>query len=194
MQSIFQNIYNHPLLSEQDIGDIVRLHKQVNFNKGDIFLKSGCIASEYYLLETGLVRAFVLNYNEDEITTGFFTDGEIVIAPPSLFQRIPSQEVLQAVTDCIAWKIVFEDFQQLYHNLPGFREWGRLWFSQQLFSLKQRSLDMITETATNRYLKLIKEKPQVIQNVPLKQIATYLGVTDTSLSRIRKDIVKTTGH
>lgn len=194
MQSIFQNIYKHPLLPEADLQSIMHLHKQVNFNKGDIILRSGCIANEYYLLETGLVRAFVINYNEDEITTGFFTDGEIIISPPSLFQRIPSQETLQAVTDCIAWKIVFDDFQQLYHNLPGFREWGRLWFSQQLFSLKQRSLDMITETATNRYLKLIKEKPQVIQNVPLKQIATYLGVTDTSLSRIRKDIVKTTGN
>jgi CRP-like cAMP-binding protein len=194
MQSIFQNIYKHPLLPESDLQSIMHLHKQVNFNKGDIILRSGCIANEYYLLEMGLVRAFVINYNEDEITTGFFTDGEIIISPPSLFQRIPSQETLQAVTDCIAWKIVFDDFQQLYHNLPGFREWGRLWFSQQLFSLKQRSLDMITETATNRYLKLIKEKPQVIQNVPLKQIATYLGVTDTSLSRIRKDIVKTTGN
>lgn len=194
MQSIFQSIYKHPLLPEADLQSIMHLHKQVNFNKGDIILRSGCIANEYYLLETGLVRAFVINYNEDEITTGFFTDGEIIISPPSLFQRIPSQETLQAVTDCIAWKIVFDDFQQLYHNLPGFREWGRLWFSQQLFSLKQRSLDMITETATNRYLKLIKEKPQVIQNVPLKQIATYLGVTDTSLSRIRKDIVKTTGN
>lgn len=194
MQSIFQNIYKHPLLPEPDLQSIMHLHKQVNFNKGDIILRSGCIANEYYLLEMGLVRAFVINYNEDEITTGFFTDGEIIISPPSLFQRTPSQETLQAVTDCIAWKIVFDDFQQLYHNLPGFREWGRLWFSQQLFSLKQRSLDMITETATNRYLKLIKEKPQVIQNVPLKQIATYLGVTDTSLSRIRKDIVKTTGN
>ncbi|MFT4153711.1 hypothetical protein [Parafilimonas sp.] len=52
---------------------------------------------------------------------------------------------------------------------------------------------MITETATHHYIRLIKEKPQIIQNVPLKQIATYLGVTDTSLSRIRKEIVKTSG-
>ncbi|MCH5596713.1 cyclic nucleotide-binding domain-containing protein [Niabella ginsengisoli] len=52
---------------------------------------------------------------------------------------------------------------------------------------------MITETATTRYLKLINEKPQIIQHVPLKQIASYLGVTDTSLSRIRKEIVKSPG-
>ncbi|MDO5524244.1 MAG: cyclic nucleotide-binding protein, partial [Bacteroidia bacterium] len=59
----------------------------------------------------------------------------------------------------------------------------------ELFRFKQRSIEMIAESATERYLKLIKEKPQVIRQAPLKYIATYLGVTDTSLSRIRKEIV-----
>ncbi len=60
-------------------------------------------------------------------------------------------------------------------------EWGRAWMSEQLFESKHRAVEMITENATTRYLKLIKEKPQVIRQAPLKQIASYLGVTDTSL-------------
>ena len=71
-----------------------------------------------------------------------------------------------------------------------FKEWGRLWFTFQLFSLKQRTVNMLTETATQRYLTLLKNKPQIIQNAALKQIASYLGITDTSLSRIRKEITK----
>ena len=188
METIFKHIYQHPLLSADDLQAIAAVHEQVLITKGDTFFKEGSIANEYYILEKGLVRAFVHNYNNDEITTDFFTDNDLVIVPTSLFQRIASQENLQALTDCVLWKIAFNDFQQLFHRMPGFVEWGRLWFTTQLFAVKQRSLDMIRETATARYLKLLQQKPQIIQHAPLKQIASYLGVTDTSLSRIRKDI------
>ena len=188
MEAIFRNVYRHPLLSAEDLQSIASIHQQVTFSKGNVFFKEGYVADEYYILEKGLIRAFVHNYNGDEITTDFFTDSDIVIVPTSLFQRIPSLENLQALTDCILWKISFDDFQQLFHRMPGFVEWGRLWFTTQLFAVKQRSLDMIRETATTRYLKLLQQKPQIIQHAPLKQIASYLGVTDTSLSRIRKDI------
>ncbi|MFT3747518.1 MAG: Crp/Fnr family transcriptional regulator [Agriterribacter sp.] len=188
MDTLFKTIYQHPLLSAEDLEAIAAIHQQVTFAKGDIILKEGRVADEYYILQHGLIRAFVYNYNGDEITTDFFTDNDLVIVPTSLFQRTPSQESLQALTDCVLWKIEFNDFQQLFHRLPGFIEWGRLWFTTQLFVVKQRSLDMIMETATTRYLKLLQQKPQIIQHAPLKQIASYLGVTDTSLSRIRKDI------
>lgn len=190
MDKIFSEIYQHFLLTEEDLETIASKHEKLNFEKGRIFLSEGEVMNEYYLLESGLVRAFVYDFDNNEITTEFFVENDIVIVPTSLFQRTGSQENLQAITDCIVRKISFEDFQTLFHSIPGFSEWGRLWFTFQLFSLKQRSLDMITETATNRYLKLLKEKPQIIQNAPLKQIASYLGITDSSLSRIRKDLVK----
>lgn len=188
MDTLFKTIYRHPLLLAEDLEAIAGIHQRITITKGDVFFKEGCVANEYYILEKGLIRAFVFNYNGDEITTDFFTDNELVIVPVSLFQRTPSQENLQALTDCDLWKIDFNDFQRLFHSMPGFVEWGRLWFTTQLFVVKQRSLDMIRETATARYLKLLEQKPQIIQHAPLKQIASYLGVTDTSLSRIRKDI------
>lgn len=191
MHPIFKRTYAHPLLSEKDLETLAAAHEPIRVSKGTILLKEAKIANEYYILETGLIKAFVRNYNNDEITTEYFTSNELVIAPASLFQRIPSQETLESVTDAVLWKIGFEAFQQLYHALPGFREWGRVWFSQQLFAVKQRSLDMVTQSATSRYLKLVQQKPEIVQQVPLKQIASYLGVTDTSLSRIRKEIVKT---
>ncbi len=190
MSDIFQSVYQHPLFLAEDIKVIAKAHQKIEIAKGSFLLKEGEIANEYFLLEKGLVRAFVHDYNNNEITTEFFVENEIVIVPASLFQRNPSQENLQAVTDCVLWKISFENFQHLFHSVSGFSEWGRLWFTTQVFSLKQKSLDIVTETATNRYLKLFKEKPQIIQNAPLKQIASFLGITDTSLSRIRKDLLK----
>ncbi len=190
MTDIFKAVYQHPLLSHADLKEIALRHTREELEKGAVLLKQGRIADEYYLLESGLIRSYVHDYDGNEITTDFFVENEIVIVPTSLFQRVPSQETVLAVTDAVMWKIGFQDFQELFHSIPGFTEWGRLWFTYQLFAMKQRSLEMITVTATNRYLKLMKEKPEIMQHVPLKQIASYLGITDTSLSRIRKEITQ----
>ncbi|SKC04178.1 cAMP-binding domain of CRP or a regulatory subunit of cAMP-dependent protein kinases [Soonwooa buanensis] len=187
---IFQNTYQHFLLSEEDINQIASFHKKRSFVKDELILAKDQVLESYYLLEKGVVRAFVNDMDNNDITTEFFIDGDIVIIPSSLFQQIPSQESLQAVTDCEVWEIKYDDFQEVFRSIPSFAEWGRLWFTYQLFTLKQRSLDMITISATNRYLKLSKEKPQILQTVPLKFIASFLGITDTSLSRIRKEIVR----
>ena len=187
---IFQNTYQHFLLSEEDVNEIASFHKKRTFAKDELILAKDQVLESYYLLEKGVVRAFVNDMDNNDITTEFFIDGDIVIIPSSLFQQIPSQESLQAITDCEVWEIKYDDFQEVFRSIPGFAEWGRLWFTYQLFTLKQRSLDMITISATSRYLKLSKEKPQILQTVPLKFIASFLGITDTSLSRIRKEIVR----
>lgn len=185
-----QSIYQHPLFSANDLEKIFDVHNRMTFPKGYFLLTQNDIAKEYYILEEGLVRAFVLDYDNNEITTEFFIENEIVIIPNSLFQNNPSIENLQAVTDLTVWKIEYADFQHLFHEIDGFREWGRIWFSNQLFAMKKRSVDMITESASTRYLKLLEEKPVIMKHAPLKQIASYLGITDTSLSRIRKEIIK----
>lgn len=180
--------YQHPLLSLDDLEQIFSLHRKLHLEKGEFVLKEGEIANGYMILETGLIRSYVDDYKGNDITTDFFSKGDVVIEVLSLFQRVESQENIQALTDCVAWEIDFEDFQNLYHSLPGFSEWGRLWMTGRLFHLKQKSLEMVTVSAKERYLNLIKEKPQVVLKSPLKYIATYLGITDTSLSRIRKEI------
>ena len=188
MHDSLKYIYSHFLLSTENVEEIIAAHDEVHVTKGSFLLNEGETANEYFILEKGLVRAFVIDTDGNEITTEFFTENEIVIIPTSLFQKIPSQENLQTITDCTLWKISYDGFQRLFHQLEGLREWGRVWFSFQLFTMKQRSLDMITQSASERYLKLMKEKPAIIHHAPLKQIASYLGITDTSLSRIRKEL------
>ncbi|MGV8915378.1 MAG: Crp/Fnr family transcriptional regulator [Kaistella sp.] len=189
MVAALQHIYQHPAFSDADLGKIFGAHKEIRISKGEFLLKENEVATEYYILEKGLVRAFVHDLDHNEITTEFFTENEIVIIPSSLFQKIPALENVQSITDSVLWKISYDDFQELFHEIQGLREWGRAWFSYQLFTMKRRSLEMITQTASERYLGLLEEKTQIIQFAPLKQIASYLGITDTSLSRIRKEIV-----
>jgi CRP/FNR family transcriptional regulator, anaerobic regulatory protein len=186
--NFFQSIYSHPQIKKGDLSEIIGAHQKINFSKGLFFLESGKMANEYYLIETGLLRAYVYDFNGKEITTDFHSINEISIEVTSLFQRIPAKENIVALTNGIVWKIEFEKFQELFHKIEGFREWGRAWMAAQLFISKQRSIEMLTKSATERYRSLIKDKPEIVQHAPIKHIASYLGITDTSLSRIRKEI------
>jgi CRP/FNR family transcriptional regulator, anaerobic regulatory protein len=183
-----QEIYNHPLLSSNNLQQLAKAHTKVSFSKGDLVLKEGQVANEYYCLEHGIMRSFAVSSEGHEITTGLHTHGELIIEVASIFLKVPTKENIQALTDCVCWKLDFEKFQELFHTILGFTEWGRNWFSTALFLSKQRSLSMITDSATDRYLHLLNEKPEIVQQVPLKYIASYLGITDTSLSRIRKEL------
>ncbi len=189
-QKTLHNVYQHPLLTDKDLAIINALHKRVVYNKGDFYLRKGESPHSYLILQKGLMRSFVFDYDGNEITTHFFTEQEVVIEVLSLFKHAASEESIQALTECVCWEIDFEAFEKLFHTIPGLSEWGRAWFSEELSRFKQRSVQMITQRASERYMKLLKEKPQIIRQAPLKQIATYLGITDTSLSRIRKELSK----
>ncbi|MEJ5049422.1 Crp/Fnr family transcriptional regulator [Chryseobacterium culicis] len=181
--------YDFPFFFKEELEEIFQAHEKRSFQKGDFILEEGKTANEYYILESGLARSYVNDFNGNEVTTHFFTENEVIIEVLSMFQRIPSQENIVCITDCECLRLDYDTFQELFHKIPNLREWGRSWMSQELFAYKQRSVEMFTLSATKRYLNLLEQKPKVIQFAPLKQIASYLGVTDTSLSRIRKEIV-----
>lgn len=76
------------------------------------------------IMESGLMRSFAYDYKGNDITTDFFCNHEIIIDVLSLFKRIPTSENIQALTDCECWQIDFEIFQELFHSISGFSEWG----------------------------------------------------------------------
>jgi CRP-like cAMP-binding protein len=153
-------------------------------------LKEGTVSNEYMVLESGFLRAFTHDVEGNEVTTGFFAPGAVVIEVASFFHRTPSRENIQALTDSKGWVITFEKLNGLFHAYPAFREFGRSVLVKGFASLKERMLSMINETAEQRYLALLQKNPAIFQQAPLKHIASYLGITDTSLSRIRKEVTK----
>ena len=185
---LFRRVYDYPGRRESELAEIAAAHRAVRFGREEIVLRHGSRANAYYLLSDGLARAYVHDYNGREVTTDFFLPGQVMIEVSSLFQRIPTRTNLQALTEVTGYGIDFEVFQQLYHRFEGFSEWGRAWMSEQLFREKQRRVDMLTISATDRYRALVDDQPQVLAQAHLKHVASYLGVTDSSLSRIRKEI------
>lgn len=188
MIPIITQCYQNEHLSAADYELISQKHHLVTFEKGAFILEHSQSLNAYYILLDGCVHSFANNSNGNSTTIYLFTPHEVVIDVNALFQRKQTVENWQCLTKCTLLQISFEDFQELYHSLYGFREWGRTWMANELFQLKERSIAMRTHSAKERYEELLKNKPYIFSLVPLKLIASYLGITDTSLSRIRKEL------
>jgi len=188
-RELLETRFSNANLSRAERERVISAFNRVSFKKNAFIFKEGQILNEYYYLEEGFIRSFTYDSDEREVTTNFFSEPEIVMDWTSFMLRKPTQEYFQAITDCTCWSLSFNVFQQLFNSIKGFRESGRNQFASSYYELKQNHLSMISHTAKERYLLLLKEKPDIIHKAPLKYIATYLGITDTSLSRIRKEIL-----
>lgn len=160
----------------------------IEFSKDEILLKENRINKDTFVLESGYVRSYTFNQNGEEVTTNIFSAPCFVNDFLSFFKQQPTTENYQCLTHCKLWTMSYEKVQTLFHTYPEFREFGRMMLVTNYSILHNRMLGMIKDTAENRYLKLMKNHPDIFQNVPLKIIASYLGITDTSLSRIRREI------
>lgn len=157
-------------------------------DKNQLILKENQVSTKNFFLESGYIRSYVIDNDGNEVTTNIFSAPCFVNDVLSFFKQQPTHENFQTLTPCTIWSMSYEEVQKNFHTIPEFREFGRMMLVTNFAKLQSRMLGMIKGTAEMRYLTLMKEHPEVFQNVPLKIIASYLGITDTSLSRIRKEI------
>ena len=125
---------------------------------------------------------------ENDLTFGFVFKGSFVSAYDSFLQQSLSGYAIQALSDTTLWSISYENLQDVYQHTDIGNLVGRK-ASEELFLLKtKRELSLLKESAEQRYLNLFEERPEVIRELPLKYIASYIGVTPQALSRIRRRI------
>ena len=175
-------------IADNIVSSITERFEQRFLNKNDFLLKEGKISDDYTFLEAGYIRAFTYDTEGNEVTTNIYSNNSIVFEPASFIKRKPTTENFQTLTDCTTWTLKYDTFQMLFHSIPQFREFAREVLVNVFITFKERTLAMINLTAEQRYINLLKTRPDIFQNVSLKYLASYLGITDTSLSRIRKEI------
>jgi len=189
-QSLINFLQHTGLVSTQKATEISDSFTGKEMIKGDLFLREGKISNEYLFLENGFMRSFAHDTDGNDITTNFYAGGQVVFEVSSFFNRTMSRENIQALTPCTGWCITYDELNRLFHSMPEFRDFGRHILVKGFSALKVRMLSLITETAEQRYESLLKTNPEIFQYAPLKLVASYLGITDTSLSRIRKEFAK----
>lgn len=119
---IFQRVYGNGLVKGKDYEAFCKAHIKVKIAKGVLLLKAGRVAREFYLVENGVFRSYLYDYDGNEVTTEFYSQNDIMIESFSLFHRMASKENFQAVSEGTVWKIAYTDFEQFLHKIEGLRE------------------------------------------------------------------------
>lgn len=155
--------------------------------KKSVFLKLNEIENHISFIESGVVRLYIPKENtEKEITFGFSFKDQFISAYDSFLTRQPSAYELEALTETTLLSITYDDLQDVYKTTEIGNLIGRL-AAERLFLIKsKREQHLLNLTAEERYLKLFKERPELIRIIPLKYISSYIGVTAQALSRIRR--------
>ena len=168
---------------------ISKLHRRI-ITKKSVFIKVNQIENHISFIESGIVRLFIPKDNpEKEITFGFSFKNQFVSAYDSFLTQSPSNYQLQALTETVMLSISYKDLQSVYKSTQIGNLIGRL-TAEDLFLIKsKREQNLLNLNAEQRYLKLFKERPELLKSVPLKYISSYIGVTAQALSRIRKRLV-----
>ncbi len=157
------------------------------FKKKSTLVKLGGIENHMSFLSEGIVRYFIPK-EESDLTFGFLFENEFVTAYDSFITQTPSQYQIETLTNAIMWRISFEDLHDIYEKTESGNFIGRR-MAENMFLIKsKREISLLSKTAEERYTDLFRERPNLIKQIPLKYIASYIGVTPQALSRIRKRI------
>lgn len=174
-------------LQEPEWEFIARHFRRKVYPKNEIITRKGNVETFLSFIESGYVRFYIPD-EEYGYTFNFSFEKEFTCAYDSFLTQAPSEYEMQALTETVVWQISYNDLQKIYSQTSVGNYLGRF-ASEKLFLTKsKRELSLLTLTAKERYLKLFSEQPEVIKLIPLKYIASYIGITPQALSRIRRQI------
>lgn len=157
------------------------------FPKGTVILEMGAIENYVSVIEYGAVR-YVIPGQEAETTFGFAFEGHFFSAYDSFVFQKPAKYQIETLTEVKLWRIPHKPLNDLFENTREGNLVGRQMAEQFYCGKQNRELSLLTQTATERYYNLFKHQPKLIKEIPLKYIASYIGITPQALSRIRAEI------
>jgi CRP-like cAMP-binding protein len=155
----------------------------------DIYLSQGSVFKKVFYINKGILRSFYITDSGEEKTVFFRWEGQITAVPECIFDDEPTRQNWQALENCELLEIDFSQIEKVSeYNASLLRK--RLVFSHKmLLEALQRLESFVLDKPEERYLKLITQKPELVKRVADKYIASFIGVTPVSLSRIRKRLI-----
>lgn len=159
-----------------------------SLKKGDYFIEQGKVCRHAAFIIEGSLRTYYLNENGDETTSCFCTENNFTTSYKSFILQEPSNLSLQAMEDTQLLTIDYENLQKLYAKSTAWQAIGRMVAEKEYLVMEQYASVLNNASAKEKYLRLLKEQPVVLKKAKVEDIASYLGVTRRTLSRIRKEI------
>lgn len=172
--------------THDELEDIYSHFQKESVFKNQILVRQGEISKTLYFVEKGMGRSYYLNDNGKEITQWFFGVSKFMTSVDSFFQQCPSLYNLEVLDDSILYSISKTKLDELFEKYSNMEKLGRLVSTEMLTRVVNKLNAIQFQTARERYEYMLEEFPDIAYQVPLGHIASYLGMTQETLSRIRK--------
>jgi CRP/FNR family transcriptional regulator, anaerobic regulatory protein len=185
MTELDKYIHTYFGVNKDDLTKISTFFKPVTIKKGDYFLKTGRHSDRLGFVQTGIIREFVF-INDKEVTKWISTKGYFVVDLSSFVFQQPARWNIQALTDCELYVIDSEGYQKIGQVIPRWMELEKLFIAKCFTVLEDRVLQHLSMTAEERYNQLFNFNKELFNQVPLQYLASMLGMTPETLSRLRK--------
>ena len=173
------------VLSNENQKKLTECIEKIRYGKGSNVIEEGKQCKHLFFIEKGLLRTFIINEKENEYNIEFTQEGQFITAIPSLYFGSPSDVTIQALEESEIYRIERDKLNSLYNEFPEMNKLGRI-VTEEYFARREvwHAQKAMYEGA-NRYKNLLENSPELIQRIPLRHLASYLGMSKEHLSRLR---------
>lgn len=182
-------LQSYQLLSPTEIDAFLELSTRTSLKKGMHLIREGEVSKHIAFIESGILRSYYYSSESEEVTYCFIFQDTLVTAYTSWITQQASQENLQALTDMELILISRAQLDQLEATYPNWIRFFKRVAENEYINLERRIFLLQRESAETRYQDLLEKHPEYLHDIPLRYLASYLGVTQRHLSRIRKNLV-----
>ena len=176
----------HPLPENSKL-KIQNCIDEVSFSKGHILIRANKIETSIYFIKKGIARAYS-NRDNKEVTFWFGKEGDVLLSLKSYVANQSGYEDIELLEDCELYQLKTDKLQALFEEDINIANWGRKLAEKEFIKTEERLIAITFQTATERYKELLQNNPTLLLRIQLGYIASYLGITQVSLSRIRSEI------
>ena len=184
MNLLFEHIRQYCQLGNTAMNSLGAVLQKTELPKGSFLITEGKVCNHVYFLEKGCLRGYY-NLDGKEISYWFAFENSFVTSFFSFISRQMGMENIQLIEDCTLWALSYDDLQRLYDEHKDIERLGRIMNERYYVELEERFVGNHFKEARERYENLITRSPHILQRVPLGYVASYLGITQETLSRIR---------
>ncbi len=184
MELVLRKMRELCAVSDESVAALLQCVEPCTFPKRHRLVSAGTRCRDAYFIERGMTRSFWL-VDGEEITTSFTVEGAIVFSMDELYYDKVSEEYVETLEDVEAYRISVEDLRRLWSERLDLSNWGRIIHQNEYRRLHRSHKERLTLTASERYEAFFRQFPEVCARVQLGYIASYLGITLPTLSRIR---------
>ncbi|WP_109829303.1 Crp/Fnr family transcriptional regulator [Reichenbachiella versicolor] len=181
-------------LTTDDISIISEHCNPKEYTQGDVFVEAGKNVNQVDFVLSGVFRYYFYDKEGNEITSFFMAENDFVTNVNSFFEYIPSSGTIAAETDCSTLVISRSSWELFSEQIPNWNMIMQAITNKTLLAKSVFQRKLINQDAKTSYLELLKQYPTIVQRVPLNHLASFLGITKFSLSRIRNQVQKDDNH